>query len=98
MPMKNRMKRRNVLVLLAAGVGSAVALAVAKFFPSSDTQPSGTAATTSSTPLATSNPIVAENALFGTDGWQIPPGQEATIEIQAYTSARSVAPGQSLTF
>lgn len=94
--MNNPMKRRNFLVLLASGVGGAVALAVAKYFPSSDAQSPRTAATQAA-PTA-NNPIVAENALFGTAGWQIQPGHEATIEIQAYASARSVAPGQGLTF
>ena len=37
------MKRRNVLVLLASGTVAAVALAVGKLFPSSDTQQSATA-------------------------------------------------------
>jgi hypothetical protein len=43
------------------------------------------------------NPITRENALTGTTDWKIPPGQEATTQIQAYPSARSVAPGQQLT-
>ncbi len=92
------MKRRKVLVLLASGIGAGVALAVAKYFPSSDEQQSGTPAISPSSPLPGNNPIVAENALFGTIGWMIPRGAEATTEIQAYVSARSVAPGQSLTF
>jgi hypothetical protein len=92
------MKRRNVLALLASGAVAAVALAVGKFFPSSNAQQSETAAIPSSTPQSGVNPIVAENAAFGTTGWMIPAGAEATIQIQAYASARSVAPGQSLTF
>jgi hypothetical protein len=91
------MKRRNVLALLASGIVAAVALAAGKFFPSSNTQPSGTAAIPTATSQSGANPIVAENTAFGTTGWQIPPGAEATTEIQAYASARSVAPGQSLT-
>jgi hypothetical protein len=91
------MKRRNVLALLASGTVAVVALAVGKVLPSSDTQQSGrgTIPTAPSQPEA--NPIVAENASSGTTGWQIPPGAEATTEIQAYVSARSVTPGQSLT-
>src|SRR5215469_5085558 len=92
------MKRRNVLALLASGTVAAVALAIGKFFPSSNVQQSETAALPSSTPPSGVNPIVAENAAFGTTGWMIPSGAEATIQIQAYVSARSVAPGQSLTF
>jgi hypothetical protein len=44
------------------------------------------------------NPISLENAHTGTDGWQIPPGKEATIQIQAYANATSVLPGKKLTF
>jgi len=91
------MKRRNVLVLLASGTVAAVALAVGKLFPSSNTQQSGTTAIPSATSQPAVNPIVAENASFGTTGWRIPTGAEATTEIQAYVNARSVAPGQSLT-
>jgi hypothetical protein len=92
------MKRRNVLALLASGTVAAVALAVGKFFPSTNAQQSETAIIPSSSPQSGVNPIVAENASFGTTGWMIPAGAEATIQIQAYVSARSVAPGQSLTF
>jgi hypothetical protein len=92
------MKRRNVLVLLASGTVAAAALAVGKFFPSSNAQQSETPAIPSSTPLPEENPIVAENALFGTTGWMIPSGAEATTEIQVYAGARSVTPGETLTF
>lgn len=44
------------------------------------------------------NPIRRENANLGTTSWQIPPEKAATIEIQAYASATSVAAGQWLTF
>ena len=91
------MKRRNVLALLASGAVAAVALAVGKFFPSSNTQSPETATIPAATSQSGANPIVAENTSFGTTGWQIPLGAEATTEIQAYASARSVAPGQSLT-
>lgn len=50
------------------------------------------------TPGPTSNIIVTENAHLGTSRWKIPPGQEATTQIQAYASATSVQPGQTLTF
>src|ERR1700730_18114283 len=46
----------------------------------------------------TSNIIVNENDHPGTTGWQIPSGQGATTQIQAYASATSVSPGQKLTF
>lgn len=58
---------------------------------------------TSPSPLQTTvnprdNVIVRENALQGTTGWEIPAGQAAGIEIQAYSSATSVLPGQPLIF
>ena len=51
---------------------------------------------TSTKTAMTSNPIRLENILPGTTQWQIPEGKAATTQIQAYTSARSVAPGQKL--
>src|SRR5215472_15124600 len=47
---------------------------------------------------STSNVIVRENALPGTSGWIIRNGKQATTQIQAYASATSVLPGQTLTF
>ena len=90
------MKRRNVIVLLASGTVAVAALAVGKLFPSSNTQQSGTGAIPTAPVQPEVNPIVAENASFGTTGWQIPTGAEATTEIQAYVSARSITRGQSL--
>src|SRR5712691_7579376 len=48
--------------------------------------------------ITTSKVIIHENALAGTDGWEIPRNKDATIQIQAYTSATSVLPGHKLTF
>jgi hypothetical protein len=59
---------------------------------------SGIGLGSSQTTVTSSNPIIAENAHRGTNNWQIPGGEEATIEIQAYASATSVAPGKSLNF
>ncbi len=50
------------------------------------------------TPLPLDNPIIHENSQSGTTDWKIPDGKEASTQIQAYASMRSVAPGQSLTF
>jgi len=50
------------------------------------------------TPATSENPIVLENAHLGTEGWQIPAGEESSTQIQAYASATSVLPGQNLTF
>ena len=47
---------------------------------------------------APSDAIMTENASTGTADWQIPSGNGATTEIQAYASATSVSPGQTLTF
>src|SRR5437879_5651985 len=43
-----------------------------------------------------SNPIVVENALPGTNAWQITNG--ALNEIQAYADKTSLDPGQSINF
>jgi hypothetical protein len=45
-----------------------------------------------------SNVIVLENAHQGTTNWEIPRGKGSSTEIQAYASALSVLPGQTLTF
>ena len=92
------MKRRNVLALLSSGIVAGAALVVTKFFP---TKSDGQAKTVDASPplqAAPNNPIAIENAQPGTTSWMIPPGDEATTSIQAYTSARSVAPGEPLTF
>ncbi len=44
------------------------------------------------------NPIARENALPGTNDWQIPPGKGTATQIQAYASATSASPGQHLRF
>src|SRR5947209_6560055 len=44
------------------------------------------------------NAIVRENALPGTNSWEIPADRAATIQIQAYASATSVLPGHKITF
>lgn len=46
----------------------------------------------------TGNVITRENAHPGTQAWQISAGDEAVTQIQAYTSATSVSPGDKLTF
>jgi len=48
--------------------------------------------------ITTSKVIIDENARPGTDSWGIPRGKDATMQIQAYTSATSVLPGHTLTF
>jgi len=90
------MRRRNFFVLVMSGIAAGAALVVTRFVPSPAKQ-------ASSAPVqpaipGNDNPIVIENALPGTGGWQIPQLSQATTEIQVYVGARSVAPGQSLTF
>lgn len=91
------MRRRNFLAIVVAGIGAGVALVVAKFFPSPSI-PESTTVTSTPTPTQPDNPIIVENRLPGTNAWMIPTGVSATTEIQAYTSARAVSPGQTLTF
>ncbi len=45
-----------------------------------------------------SQAIIRENQMPGTTDWIVPPERAATNEIQAYASASSVAPGDSITF
>ncbi len=61
-------------------------------------QPDGQQQTPTVITNPTNNVIKQENALQGTASWQIPDGHGASIQIQAYASATSVNPGQSLTF
>lgn len=51
-----------------------------------------------SSPPVFSTIIAHENALRGTTDWMIPTGKEASTQIQAYASATSVLPGQTLSF
>jgi hypothetical protein len=48
--------------------------------------------------VLTSKVIRDENALPGTDAWEIPRAKDATTQIQAYANATSVLPGHTLTF
>ena len=50
------------------------------------------------TAVGPGNVIVRENAHAGTKDWQISDEDEALTQIQAYTSATSVSPGDELTF
>ena len=45
-----------------------------------------------STQQATGNAIVRENALPGTNNWQIPTGRAAVTQLQAYANTTSVSP------
>ncbi len=52
----------------------------------------------SSVQQVTGNAIVRENALPGTNNWQIPGNKAAVTQLQAYANATSVSPGKSLSF
>jgi hypothetical protein len=95
--MEDSMQRRTFLqTALAAGAG--VTLIGVKFLSSYLSK--GKSSVSSATPKAAvaKNPISIENMLPGTTQWQIPAGKAATIQIQAYTSVLSVAPGQQMSF
>jgi len=92
--MKLHLSKGNVLFLGIIGV-ALLALFISLFLwplPHSQSPDSQVPAT------PTSNAIVNENTHQGTGGWQIPNDEGATTQIQAYASATSVSPGQSLTF
>lgn len=93
------MQRRTFLqTAFAAGAG--VTLIGVKFLSSYFSKGKSSVSSTASAPKAAiaKNPITVENTFPGTTQWQIPSGKAATIQIQAYTSALSVAPGQQLSF
>jgi hypothetical protein len=88
------MKRRVVVIILVSlvVVSSLVGIAVYRLLvPSPSLQVRAFS-------RPSSNPIIPENAHQGTNAWQIPGDKTASTEIQAYTSATSVLPGQQLTF
>jgi hypothetical protein len=93
--MRARVLARIIALLLIAEV----LLVVLLFIRSS---PGGTPAPANPISLEKAhqgtNAISLENAHQGTDGWQIPPGKEATTQIQAYADATSILPGKKLTF
>jgi hypothetical protein len=90
------MRRRNFFVLVLSGIAAGAALVATKLAPSPNKQVSATPFQPAGT--VSDNPIVVENTASGTGGWQIPQQSQATTEIQAYVGARSVAPGDTLTF
>jgi hypothetical protein len=99
--------RRGALALLLVGLSVAAGTAVGyrSGVQATSSQASNSQApsspTTSSTGALRSNQsqaIVNENAMTGSAGWILAPGVVATNEIQAYASAASVSPGQTLTF
>ena len=90
------MRLRFVLAVVVFFIVAAVVLAYIMSGPG--LLASRTSGGDSRTTAISGNPIVLENAHLGTDNWKIPAGKESSTQIQAYTSATSVSPGQKLTF
>src|SRR5436305_1233519 len=92
-----RSRLNNTIMFFAVlGISIAGLLFSSIFFLSRESN--GAPLPLSPTVPVSTNVIERENALQGTIGWEIPPGSAATTQIQAYSSATSVAPGQKLTF
>jgi hypothetical protein len=83
------------LVIALAEAGPSVFTGLAG---SGSTSASGDQYNAQSSASVPNNPVARENAQQGTTGWQIPDDLAATSQVQAYASATSVAPGQSITF
>ena len=90
------MRLRFVLAVVVFFIVAAVVLAYIMSGPG--LLASRTSGGDSRTTAISGNPIALENAHLGTDNWKIPAGKESSTQIQAYTSATSVSPGQKLTF
>ena len=90
------MRLRFVLVVGVFFIVAAVVLAYIMSGPG--LLASRTSGGDSRTTAISGNPIALENAHLGTDNWKIPAGKESSTQIQAYTGATSVSPGQKLTF
>ncbi len=89
------MRRRTFIQTI---VVTGATLFGAKFLSSYFRKEKNTSSLVTSQANKVNNPISRENMLPGTTQWQISEGKGATTQIQAYTSALSVAPGQKLTF
>lgn len=95
--MRSRLSTNNTVFFLI--IAALVAALLTGFFlPSHSVGQSFSQSTSAMYGNASSNVIERENALLGTTAWNIPAGNEATTQIQAYASATSVSPGQKLTF
>lgn len=87
---------KNLLFLLLIGFLTAFVLLGTNFLAARLRSDNQLPLPTTVTPP--SNVIVRENAFQGTTSWAIPSQQAASTQIQAYASATSVLPGQTLTF
>ncbi len=96
------MNTRFVLVVITTCVLAGVLLGFVFWGPSlfagaSNVGPAAAIPTVQPTVTA-NNPIARENALPGSYNWEILASRSATTQIQAFASATSVAPGQSIKF
>jgi len=93
-----RLSKRDIGLFAFVGVALIILLFGLDLIPSPFARGGPTQAFLPRAVTSADNAIVRENALLGTTGWQIPNGEDATTEIQAYASATSVLPGHTLTF
>ncbi len=97
------MKVRTLLLILALFVLASVLVSIplfgsTLFMGNNSASLAGSQETTPGPGPMANTAIARENALPGTSSWQIPAGQQATTQIQAFAGATSVAPGQKLAF
>lgn len=90
--------QRRTFLQTALAVGAGATLIGVKWLSSYFLKDKSSVSSTVPKAAMAKNPISRENMHPGTTQWQIPTGKAATIQIQAYTSALSVAPGQPLSF
>ena len=96
--MRLQLSRRNIVFTVFVGIAVIVLLLGLGLLPFGAGRASQSPAQATATATSTSNVIVRENALLGTNSWQIPSGKGASTQIQAYASATSVSAGKTLTF
>lgn len=89
-----------MLLVIGLSVAAGAAVGYQGGSQATSSQVTSSQATTSPRALHSnqSRAIIDENAMTGSAGWILAPGAVATKEIQAYASATSVSPGESLTF
>lgn len=94
--------RTRLMVSMMVGLFMLVGLVLVIFLIGPDLLINGKGVRTQLNPPELSslkyNPIIRENAHLGTTTWQIPPGKQATVEIQAYASATSIPIEHWITF
>lgn len=87
----------SVVIFVTIGVVIGI-IAIGPSILAGNTNGEGMSAAPAGTSTPSSNAIVQENSQPGAIGWIIPNNRAASIQIQAYAGATSVAPGKSITF